>query len=159
MLPLAWQKHWIIEALPSKIFIPSLFPFPPSLQCYFENPASINACFPLFHTPFFCKVSVNSTPIGILLSGNKWYETAYLMASSIIFKKRNCFYAIFIRKTNLNLQNFNIFGKYEKNRHSLETVDFFLFFFKNFLKTINMWPNLLILAKFLFLLRKEYVWG
>ena len=24
----------------------------PSLQCYFENPASIIACFPLFHTPF-----------------------------------------------------------------------------------------------------------
>ena len=24
----------------------------PSLQCYFENPVPINACFPFFHTPF-----------------------------------------------------------------------------------------------------------
>ena len=52
MMPLAWRKHWIVEALPSKISNPSTFPFPPSLQCYFENPASINACFPLFCTPF-----------------------------------------------------------------------------------------------------------
>ena len=37
MLPVAWQKHWMIEALQSKISIPSTFPFPPSLQCYFEN--------------------------------------------------------------------------------------------------------------------------
>ena len=53
MLPLVWQKHWKIEALPGKTSIPSTFPFPPSLQCYFENPVYINACFPLFHTPFF----------------------------------------------------------------------------------------------------------
>ena len=46
MLPSAWQKHWTIEALPSKIAIPSL-------QCYFENPASVIACFPLFQNPFF----------------------------------------------------------------------------------------------------------
>ena len=25
----------------------------PSFQCYFESPATINACFPLFHTLFF----------------------------------------------------------------------------------------------------------
>ena len=52
-LPLAWQKHRMIEALPSKISIPSFFPFPPSLQYYFENPASIIAYFHLFLTPFF----------------------------------------------------------------------------------------------------------
>ena len=38
---------------------------PHSLQCYFENPASINACFPLFHTPFFYKISTHPTPIEI----------------------------------------------------------------------------------------------
>ena len=53
MLPLALQKHWTIDALQNKSSIPSTFPFPPSLQCYFENPASIIAFFRLFHTPFF----------------------------------------------------------------------------------------------------------
>ena len=52
MLPSAWEKHWMIEALPSKISFPSTFPFSPSLQCYFENPASIFACFPLFTLRF-----------------------------------------------------------------------------------------------------------
>ena len=53
MLPLAWQKHWMIEAIPSKLCIPSTFLFSPSIQCYFKNPASIIACFPLFRTPCF----------------------------------------------------------------------------------------------------------
>ena len=66
MLPLAWEKHWIIEAFPSKISIPSTFPFPPS-QCYFENPASINACFPLFHTPFFAKSQEMCVGVGDLM--------------------------------------------------------------------------------------------
>ena len=37
------------------LFPPSFhsLPFPWRDQCYFKNPASINACFPLFHTPFF----------------------------------------------------------------------------------------------------------
>ena len=70
MLPLAWQKHWMIEALPpSKMSIPSILPFPPSLQSYFENPASIIACFPLFHTPFFIsnfmKFQLTSLQVGI----------------------------------------------------------------------------------------------
>ena len=65
MLLLAWQKHWIIEALPSKISIPYTFPFSLSLQCYFENPTSINACFPFFHTSFYYKISTDPTPIGI----------------------------------------------------------------------------------------------
>ena len=47
MLPLEWQKHWMIEAFPNKISIPSL------PQRYFKNPASIIACFLLFHNPFF----------------------------------------------------------------------------------------------------------
>ena len=71
MLPLAWQKHWMIEALPSKISIPSTFPFPPSLQCYFENPASIIACFPLFHTPFFISnfIKFQLTPLQLGICG------------------------------------------------------------------------------------------
>ena len=44
---LARQKHLMVKALRSKISIPSTF------QCYLENPASLNACFPHFHTPFF----------------------------------------------------------------------------------------------------------
>ena len=62
--PLAWQKYWIIEALPRKISIPSTFPFFPSLQCSFENPASANA-FPLFQTLFFISsfVKFQLTPL------------------------------------------------------------------------------------------------
>ena len=70
MLPLAWQRHEIIESLPSKISFPSISPFPLSLQCYFKNPASIITCFPFFHTPFFTsnfiKFQLDSTPIGNL---------------------------------------------------------------------------------------------
>ena len=32
---------------PKQIFVIPIF------QCYLENTASLNACFPLFHTPFF----------------------------------------------------------------------------------------------------------
>ena len=46
MLSLAWQKHEMVKTLPSKISILSTF------QCYLENPASLNACFPLFHSTF-----------------------------------------------------------------------------------------------------------
>ena len=37
------------------LFPPSFhsLPFPWRDQCYFKNPASINACFPLFRTSFF----------------------------------------------------------------------------------------------------------
>ena len=68
---------------------------PPSLQYYFENPASIIACFLLFsHSLFYFKlydISTDSTPIGIFwlcglikynrlqISGNKSYETPYSM--------------------------------------------------------------------------------
>ena len=69
MLSLVWQRHQISDSLPSKISIPSTFPFPLSLQCYFENPASVIACFPFFHTFFtsnFIKFQLDSTPIGNL---------------------------------------------------------------------------------------------
>ena len=71
MLPVAWQKYWIIEALPRKISIPSTFPFSPSRQCYFENPASINGCFPFFHTPFFISnfVKFQVTPLQLAFCG------------------------------------------------------------------------------------------
>ena len=52
MLPWAWQKHRIIESLPSKISIPSTFPFPPSLQCYFENLLLLLLVFLFFTLPF-----------------------------------------------------------------------------------------------------------
>ena len=62
----------------------------PSLQCYFENSTSINACFPLFHTSIFYKISTDSpnwdfVAFGLIkyngfhISGNKTYETPYLM--------------------------------------------------------------------------------
>ena len=57
MLSLAWQKHWMVKVLPSKIFIL------PNFQCYLKNPASPYACFPLFLTFFF--ISTGSTPVGI----------------------------------------------------------------------------------------------
>ena len=64
VLPLAWEKHWITEAVRTKISIPSTFPFPHSLQCYFENHDSIDACFPIFHTPFFAKSQEMCSGIG-----------------------------------------------------------------------------------------------
>ena len=95
MLPLAWQKYWMIEALPSKISIPSTFPlFPPPFQCYSKNPASIITCFSLFRTPVFISniIKFQLTPIqlrfcglwanqydGLQISGNKSYETSYSM--------------------------------------------------------------------------------
>ena len=129
MLSLVWQRHQISDSLPSKISIPSTFPFPLSLQCYFENPVSIIACFPFFHiflTSNFIKFQLDSTPIGNLwlcglikynrfqISGNKSNETEEVK----FLRSRNWLYTIFIRKTNLklDLQSFNIFGscEYEK---------------------------------------------
>ena len=64
MLSLAWQKHWMIEALRNKISIPSTIPFRPSLQCYFENAASIIACFPFFsHSLLYIKIYKISTKL------------------------------------------------------------------------------------------------
>ena len=71
MLPLTWQKHWMIEALLSKIAIPFTFLFPPSLQCYFENPASFIARFSLFYTPFFVSnfIKFQLTPLQLGICG------------------------------------------------------------------------------------------
>ena len=44
---LTLQKHWMVKFLPSNISTI------PTFQCYLETSASLNACFPLFHTPFF----------------------------------------------------------------------------------------------------------
>ena len=52
MLPSAWQKHWMIEALPSKISISSTFPFPPYLQCYFKTLVLLLLVFLFFKLPF-----------------------------------------------------------------------------------------------------------
>ena len=60
-------QHRMIEALPSKISIPSTFAFPPSLQRYFENPASIIACFLLLHTPFFISTFLKFQPTPLQL--------------------------------------------------------------------------------------------
>ena len=48
----AWQKHWMIEALPSKISISSTFPFPPYLQCYFKTLVLLLLVFLFFKLPF-----------------------------------------------------------------------------------------------------------
>ena len=71
MLLLAWQKHWMIEALPSKISIPFNIPFSPSLQCYFKNPASIITYFPLFQAPFFISnfIKFQLTPLQLGICG------------------------------------------------------------------------------------------
>ena len=87
MLPLAWQKHWMIESFPSKISISSL---PPML---FRKPCFYYCLFSSFsHSLFYFKlykISTDSTPIGNLwlcglikyngfqISGNKSYETPY----------------------------------------------------------------------------------
>ena len=112
VLPLAWQKHWMIEVLLRKISMPSTFPFPPSLRCY--------KIYKIY------KISNDSSPIrnlwlcGIIkynrsqISGNKSNETEEVK----FLRSRNWLYTIFIRKNNLklDLQSFNIFGscEYEK---------------------------------------------
>ena len=147
MLPLAWQKHWMIEALPSKISIPSL---PPML---FRKPCFYYCLFSSFsHSLFYFKlykISTDSTPIGNLwlcglikynrfqISGNKSNETEEVK----FLRSRNWLYTIFIRKTNLKLDllNFNIFGssEYEKKWHFLKTVTF-CFAYKKHFKIINI---------------------
>ena len=93
MLPVAWQNHWMIEALPSKISIPFTFPFPPSLQCYFENLILLVLLFSTL--PFYFKLYKISTGSirynwnfvacrlikynGFQSSDNKSYETPYWM--------------------------------------------------------------------------------
>ena len=52
MLPLALQKHWIIEALPSKISIPSTFPFPASLDAISKTQLLLMPVFLFFTLPF-----------------------------------------------------------------------------------------------------------
>ena len=47
MLPLVWQKHWMVKLLPRKISLLSTF------QCFLENPTFLNACFSLSQIPFF----------------------------------------------------------------------------------------------------------
>ena len=42
----------ITKALNGHISLKQFFIIP-TFQCYLENTASLNACFPLFHTPFF----------------------------------------------------------------------------------------------------------
>ena len=46
IVPLTWQKHWMVKALPNKISILSTF------QCYVKKATSLNACFLLFNTTF-----------------------------------------------------------------------------------------------------------
>ena len=47
------------------------FPFPPFLQCYFENPASIITSFPLFRTHFFISnfIKFQLTPVQLRFRG------------------------------------------------------------------------------------------
>ena len=124
MLPLAWQKHWMIEALPRKISIPSLLPM------IFRKPCFYYCLFSSFSDSLFYfklyKISTDSTPIGNLwlcglikynrfqISGNKSNETEEVK----FLRSRNWLHTIFIRKTNLklDLQSFNIVGscEYEK---------------------------------------------
>ena len=52
MLPLALQKHWIIEALPSKISIPSTFPFPASLDAISKTLLLLMPVFLFLTLPF-----------------------------------------------------------------------------------------------------------
>ena len=43
----------------------------PTFQCYLENPASLNACLLLFHTPFFISnfIKFQLTPLQLELRG------------------------------------------------------------------------------------------
>ena len=74
------------------IILPRKISVLPTFQCYLENPV-LNACFPLFHTPFLYfklyKISTDCTPVGwdfvpselIKYNGfqNSENETPYLM--------------------------------------------------------------------------------
>ena len=127
MLPLAWQKYWMIEALLSKISIPSTFPFPPSLWCYFKNPASIIVLSSFSHSLFYFrlyKISNDSAPFGNLWlcglirynrfqsSGNKSNETEEVK----FLRSRNWLYLYKKNQPQTWSSEFNIFGscEYEK---------------------------------------------
>ena len=88
MFSLAWQKHWMVKALPSKIPILSTF------QYYLENPVSLKLVFLFFTLPFLFQTIKNFNwhhsswdfmacelikYNGFQISGNRSYETHYLM--------------------------------------------------------------------------------
>ena len=158
MLPLAWIKHWLIEALPSKISIPSTFPFPLSLPpMLFRKPCFYYFLFFSFSHSLFCfklyKISNDSTPVGILwlvgwsnitdskLVGINHTKLLIQCHNLKYLRSRNWLYAIFIRKTKLehDFLNFSILGssEYEKNGHFFITVKF-CFTHKKYFKTINI---------------------
>ena len=129
-------QHWMIEALPRKISIPSILPM------LFQKPCFYYCLFSSFsHSLFYFKlykISNDSTLIrnlwlcGLIkynrfqISGNKSNETEEVK----LLRSRNWLYTIFIRKTNLKLDllNFNIFesSEYEKMDIFLKQLNFVL---------------------------------
>ena len=136
----------MIEALPGKISIPSTFPFPPSLQCYFENPASIIDFFLLFQTPFFISNFIKFQLTPLQLGICSFVSQANITDSKLWV--RTMLYTIFIRKTSLKLDllNLNILGssEYEKMAIFSKQLNFVLLT-KNFLRllTYNKYKNCL----------------
>ena len=59
LLNVVFSMTKALQVLPSKISAL------PTFQCYLENSDSLNACFPLFQTPYFISIELTLPKLGL----------------------------------------------------------------------------------------------
>ena len=128
----------MIEALPSKISIPSL---PPML---FRKPCFYYCLFFLFPGSLFYfkldKSSSDSTPIGNLWLCGLIKYNGFQISENKFLRSRNWLHTILIRKTNLKLSilSFHVFGSSESEKIDIFLKQLnFLLLTKNFLRLLT----------------------
>ena len=128
----------MIEALPSKISIPSL----PLML--FQNPCFYYCLFFLFSDSLFYfkldKISSDSAPIGNLWLCGLIRYNRFQISGNKFLRSTNWLYTILIRKTNLklNILSFNVFGRSESKKIDIFLKQLnFLLLTKNFLRLLT----------------------
>ena len=128
----------MIEALPSKISIPSL---PPML---FRKPCFYYCLFFLFSGSLFYfkldKSSSDSTPIGNLWLCGLIKYNGFQISENKFLRSKNWLHTILIRKTNLKLSilSFHVFGSSESEKIDIFLKQLnFLLLTKNFLRLLT----------------------
>ena len=128
----------MIEALPSKISIPSLRPM------LFRKPCFYYCLFFLISDSLFYfkldKISSDSTPMGNLWLCGLIKYNAFQISGNKFLRSRNWWYTILIRKTNLkpNILSFDVFGSSESEKIDIFLKQLnFLLLTKNFLRLLT----------------------
>ena len=128
----------MIEALPSKISIPSL---PPML---FRKPCFYYCLFSSFSDSLFYfklyKISTDSTPIGNLWLCGLIKYNGFQISENKFLRSKNWLHTILIRKTNLKLSilSFHVFGSSESEKIDIFLKQLnFLLLTKNFLRLLT----------------------